>query len=304
MAARRTALAVAATAVVAWPFAEPLLPVLRRTTAAVLPDGVRPVRVLHVSDLHLMPQQRRRAAWTAQLARLRPDLVVSTGDHLSRTAAIPRLMEALAPLAEGVPAFFVPGNTDYYEARAPSPLSYLTGRPPRRRGPEIAWDEVAAALTAVGWTELTHRRVEVDVGGVRLALTGTDDGCLQRDDYRQVAGPLPDVDLGIGVTHTPQHRLLDAFVADGHRLLLAGHTHGGQLRVPGGPPLLTHCDLDRGRARGLSRWGPAALHVSAGLGQSPYLPVRTGCRPEATLLTLVRAGLPGPLDSHLVPAGV
>ena len=71
--------------------------------------------------------------------------------------------------------------------------------------------------------------------------------------------------------------------------MLAGHTHGGQLRLPLLGPLTTNCDLERSRARGLSplERGPGWLHVSAGLGSSPYLPVRLCCRPEATLLTLV-----------------
>jgi predicted MPP superfamily phosphohydrolase len=72
--------------------------------------------------------------------------------------------------------------------------------------------------------------------------------------------------------------------------VLAGHTHGGQVRVPGVGALVTNCDLERSRARGLSPLTPAGggwLHVSAGLGASPYLPVRFACRPEATVLELV-----------------
>ncbi len=93
--------------------------------------------------------------------------------------------------------------------------------------------------------------------------------------------------VGVGVTHTPARRLLRAHAADGYQLVLAGHTHGGQLRLPGAGPLLTNCDLPRWRARGLTRDGGTWLHVSAGLGSSPYLPVRVACRPEATLLELV-----------------
>jgi predicted MPP superfamily phosphohydrolase len=87
--------------------------------------------------------------------------------------------------------------------------------------------------------------------------------------------------------------VLDAFTAGGYPLVLAGHTHGGQLRVPGYGALVTNCDLEPARARGLHRHESAGrgawLHVSAGLGTSPYAPVRFCCRPEATLLTLVSA---------------
>jgi len=102
--------------------------------------------------------------------------------------------------------------------------------------------------------------------------------------------------------------VLDAMVADGASVVLAGHTHGGQLALPVWGALVTNCDLDTRRAKGVSRWWPGAgrtghgggaapssqapqdaawLHVSAGLGTSPYAPVRFACRPEATLLTLV-----------------
>ena len=84
--------------------------------------------------------------------------------------------------------------------------------------------------------------------------------------------------------------MLDRFAADGYDLLLAGHTHGGQLCLPFYGTLVTNCGIDRERARGLHRHpvdGQAWLHVSAGLGTSPWAPARFACRPEASLLTLV-----------------
>ena len=70
-------------------------------------------------------------------------------------------------------------------------------------------------------------------------------------------------------------------------LVFAGHTHGGQVCVPGMGALVTNCDLDRKRAKGLSTHEGAALHVSAGLGTNPYAPVRLACPAEATILHLV-----------------
>jgi len=276
-------------AALAWPFVEPLLPVLRRLRVPVLEPGARPLTVLHLSDLHLLPHHGRRAAFVRDLARLRPDLVVSTGDHLSSTAAVPMLLDTLAALtADGTPGVFVPGNNDYSAPTVPRPWDYLRSGPPRRaRGRRLPWPEIAAGLGERGWTDLTHVRTVVAVGGTAVTLTGTDDAQLRRDRYGQVAGPVQG--LALGVTHTPQRRLLQAFADDGHALVLAGHTHGGQLRLPGLGPVLTNCDLERARARGLHRLvpgGPGWLHVSAGLGTSPYLPVRLCCRPEATLLQL------------------
>lgn len=292
-AAARTGMLVTAalgTAVAAQALAEPHLPVLRRARVPVLAAGDRPLRVLHLSDLHLLPRHRRKVAWVQGLARLRPDLVVSTGDHLSSADAVPALVRALSPLAAGgVPGGFVPGNNDYYTPVPPSPLSYVRGGSPGRRAPDLPWPAAAAALVEAGWTDLTHRRLSLELAGTTVLLTGTDDGHLRRDRYERVAGAVPPGVLGVGVTHTPAGRLLRSFAGDGHRIVLAGHTHGGQLRVPGVGALVTNCDLPRRRARGLSRDGDMWLHVSAGLGSSPWLPLRLCCRPEATLLELVPA---------------
>ena len=282
------------TAAALWPLTEPHLPVLRRARVPVLPAGARRLTVLHLSDLHLLPRHRRRAAWVRALAALRPDLVVSTGDHVSSPDAAGLLADTLgAVTSRGAVGVFVPGNNDYYLPVPPSPLGYVLGRPPARRPPDLPWADVAARLAATGWTDLTHRRVEHRIAGTRLVLTGTDDAHLRRDRYEQVTALVPPDALGIGVTHTPQRRLLEAFANDGHALVLAGHTHGGQLRVPGLGALVTNCDLPRERARGLTRDARGWLHVSAGLGTSPWLPVRVCCRPEATLLELVPAAESG-----------
>ena len=287
--ARLVALGAGTAALAAWPFVEPHLPVLRRLTVPVLPAGWAPLRVLHLSDLHLLPGHARKAAWVTALAAERADLVVSTGDHLSSADAVPLLAEVLGALtADGTPGVFVPGNNDYFSPLKPHPTGYLRPGPPRRRRPDLPWAAAVARLVDAGWTDLTQRRTELQVGGRPVVLTGTDDAHLRRDRYGVVAGPVQG--FGLGVTHTPQRALLRSYERDGHALVLAGHTHGGQLRLPGAGPLVTNCDLPRWRARGLTRGEGGWLHVSAGLGSSPYLPVRFCCRPEASLLELVAAG--------------
>jgi predicted MPP superfamily phosphohydrolase len=272
-----------------WPFVEPQLPVLRRIRVPVLPAGWAPLRLLHLSDLHLLPRHERRAQWIRRLGAHEPDLVVSTGDHVSSADAVGLLADTLGALtADGTPAVFVPGNNDYFSPVWPSPLGYLRQGPPRRRKPDLPWDRAAAMLCDRGWTDLTHQRTTLQVGGRPVVLTGTDDAHLRRDRYGLVAGPVRG--FGLGITHTPQRALLRSFERDGHALVLAGHTHGGQLRLPGAGPIVTTCDLPRWRARGLTRGEGGWLHVSAGLGSSPYLPVRFCCRPEATLLDLVAGG--------------
>jgi predicted MPP superfamily phosphohydrolase len=101
--------------------------------------------------------------------------------------------------------------------------------------------------------------------------------------------------LRVGVAHAPYQRVLDAFVADGAELILAGHTHGGQLRLPGIGALVTNCDLPRRQARGVSDWRGVPMNVSAGMGASPYSDYRLLTPPEATLLTL-RARRPSAVE--------
>ncbi|SDQ18146.1 Predicted phosphohydrolase, MPP superfamily [Quadrisphaera sp. DSM 44207] len=265
---------------------------LRRASAPVLRPGQAPMTVLHLSDLHLTPARRREVAWVRALADLEPDLVVDTGDNLASAAAVPVALEALEPLLAR-PGAFVLGSNDYFGPRPANPAQYLLGpsRQDRRREP-LPTGDLVAALSAAGWADLTNARARLSVAGRRVDLVGVDDPHLGLDRYLDVAGPAdPDADLTVGVAHAPYRRVLDAMTADGCDLLLAGHTHGGQLCVPGFGALVTNCDLPRSHAKGLHRWqrGRAStwLHVSAGLGTSPYARVRFACPPEATLLTLV-----------------
>ena len=144
----------------------------------------------------------------------------------------------------------------------------------------------------------------IEATGRAIEIRGVDDPHIERDDYGLVAGsPSDDADIAIGVAHAPYLRVVDAMAADGIDLMLAGHTHGGQVCIPGVGALVTNCDLDRRKASGLSHierplmeftphdrpdmW----LHVSAGLGTSPYAPIRFACPPEAILVSLDRSDI-------------
>lgn len=273
---------------------------LRRFTMPVLPAGAAPLRVLHLSDIHLVPTQRAKRAWVASLAELEPDLVVNTGDNLARMDAVPWLLEALGPLLE-VPGVFVLGSNDYFSPVLKSPLRYLGADSGWRNttSPQLPWRYLAASMSEAGWLDLSNARGSLKVGGTSIAFAGVDDPHLEYDDLDAVAGPADaSADLRLAVTHAPYLRVLDQFAADGYDAILAGHTHGGQVCLPwpgGGRALTTNCDLEPARARGLHRHpadsapgdpGSSWLEVSAGLGTSPYTRIRIACRPEATLLTL------------------
>ena len=269
---------------------------LRRFDVPVLAPGSRPLTILQLSDLHMTAGQRSKQEWVAGLAALEPDLVIDTGDNLAGFDAVPPTLRALDPLLDR-PGAFVTSSNDYYAPKPKNPLKYFKRNHKRVHGQKLPWRDLRDGLESRGWLDLTNATGELVVDGRRIVFAGLDDPHLKRDRYEKVAGRAdPDADVRIGVAHAPYLRVLDTFAARGYDAVLAGHTHGGQVCLPGGRALTTNCDLEPARARGLHRHpatsepgdpGSAWLHVSAGLGTSPYARIRVACRPEATLLTLV-----------------
>ena len=267
---------------------------VRTETVAVLPPGAAPLRVLHLSDIHFVPNQKIKTRWLQSLAELEPDLVVNTGDNLSHLEAVPPLLTALKPLLR-FPGVYVPGSNDYYGPLLKNPFTYFTG-PSKiaREPPALPFGELFGAFEDAGWMGLTNRRDSMVLGGVRLDFSGVDDPHLKRDVY---AGfPEPGSDAGgpairVGVAHAPYQRTLNYFTDGGAELILAGHTHGGQVCVPFYGALVSNCDLPTRLAKGVSVWEhngrQVPMNVSAGIGTSRFAPVRFACRPEAVLLNLV-----------------
>jgi predicted MPP superfamily phosphohydrolase len=270
---------------------------LREVLVPVLPPGAPNLRVLHVTDLHMTPDQQRKQRWLRSLAQLRPDLVINTGDNMASHRVVPDLLTSFGPLLD-VPGIFVFGSNDYFAPSARNPVKYLLPDDGSRKThtPKLPFDDLKEGFSARGWQYAGNRTLRTTVRGLDIAVAGVDDPHLGYDDLDAVAGTAPaDADLRIGVTHAPYLRVLNQFAADGYELITAGHTHGGQLCLPFKGALVTNCDLDTARAKGLHRHPARSqpgephtswLHVSAGAGTSPYAPVRFCCRPEATLLTL------------------
>ena len=312
-----TAVATAGAVAFAWgSLVERRMYTLRRVTVPVLPAGSEPIRVLHLSDLHMAPWQTDKQEWVRSLADLHPDLVVDTGDNLGHEDGLRGVERALEPFA-GIPGVFVHGSNDYFGPQAKNPLKYLAG--PSKKRPSTAPRLDNAALTAyfhrLGWTDLNNAAGAIDIKGTHLEFFGVNDAHVHFDRVEAIPGALDELrendpfsddamwpedaphperpTVTLGVTHSPYRRVLDAFVTYGASMIFAGHTHGGQVCVPGFGALVTNCDIPRTQVKGLSVWRhafrSAYLNVSAGLGTSIFAPVRFACRPEASLVTLTAA---------------
>jgi uncharacterized protein len=259
---------------------------LRRETVPALAPGEPPCTVLHMSDFHLLAADTRRQRFLAELAELPADLVVVTGDILGEPRALDAALDSMARFRPKLGAVAVLGSNDYYAPRPKNYLSYFrrkrTRRLPKGYNP---WRELVDGLEGMGWMVLANRSARIN----DIDVAGMKDPHLRLDDLTVAVPPSDDnpPSLRIGVVHSPYQRCLNAFERSGYQLVLAGHTHGGQVRVPGFGALVTNCDLPRDRVRGLSRWGSTWLNVSGGLGTSKYAPFRFDCRPEASLLTVV-----------------
>ena len=264
---------------------------LREANIPVLPMGHSPIRVLHFSDLHLTPNRKEEIRSIESFIDLNPDLVISTGDFLAHADAVSVAVKALDRLLN-CPGVFVFGSNDYFAPMPKNPFSYLLAdKGKRKHGKPLPSHELAAALTSRGWHNVNFSRTMLTINGTRIEVRGTDDAHLHLDDYSLVAGaPEPTSDIAIGVTHAPYKRILDAMQQDNLDAIFAGHTHGGQVRLPwfgGSRALITNCDLPTWRARGLTRFGHEPwLNVSAGMGTSPFARIRVASPPEVSLITL------------------
>ena len=265
---------------------------LRQAEMPILPKGHQPIRILHFSDLHLTPARKREIADIKSFIDLDPDLVISTGDFLADMEAVPVVIDALDALLD-IPGLFVFGSNDYFAPKPKNPLKYLLQDHGKRiHGPELPWHKLDQGLQARGWQNINTSRHTLRIKETVIEARGTDDAHLERDDYSLVAGKPAQSDIAIGVTHAPYLRILEAMELDGLDAIFAGHTHGGQVRLPwpgGSRALTTNCDLPNWRARGLTKFGSEPyLHVSAGMGTSPFARIRVASPPEVSLVTLTQ----------------
>jgi predicted MPP superfamily phosphohydrolase len=303
------ATAAAALGALAWGvFVERTRFTVRHEVLPILEPGSRPLTILHLSDLHMAPWQRTKQDFVRSLVRFEPDLIVDTGDNLGHEDGLAGIRRAFEPF-RGIPGVFAHGSNDFHGPVLKNPLAYFggpSGAKPKQADLDV--DALNAFFTDdLGWLDLNNAARALEFRGHRIELFGTGDAHRGWDRLDALPVTLEKLreevewDAGsrvlrLGVTHAPYRRVLDALTDQGADLIFAGHTHGGQVRIPGLPALVTNCDIPRTQAQGLSVWQgrrrTALLNVSAGLGTSIYAPVRFACAPEAVVLELVPVGYP------------
>ncbi|MEX2587361.1 MAG: metallophosphoesterase, partial [Actinomycetota bacterium] len=249
----------------------------------VLPPGSEPVRVLQVSDLHLRTSNRTMVGFLESLAGDSYDVVLATGDLLGAPASVDETLRLLNALTGTELRGFVFGSSDYWAPVLKNYLDYFLNR--RRHGTTRNPTEYfRSGLTSTGWLDLNNTDQIVQARGRSVQLTGLDDPYLHRED-RNLLVRDPQAAVAIVVVHdpAPYDDALDA----GYDLVISGHTHGGQVRMPLKGAVVTNSTLPPDLARGLSRVGRGWLFVSPGLGTGKYAPFRFLCPPEVSILNLV-----------------
>ncbi len=277
---------------------------IRRETVPVLDPGARPLTVLHLSDLHMAPWQRAKQDWIRGLVAEEPDLVVVTGDSLGHERGIEGVEYALEPF-RGIPGVFVHGSNDYFGPSLKNPFAYFREHRDEPTDPTtLDTKGLERFFEFLGWLDLNNTARAMSIKGSRLEFVGVNDAHRDWDRLDLLPGAMDDLrenvgwqddrtgpePVTIGLTHAPYQRVLNSFVNYGADVVFAGHTHGGQVQVPGFGALVTNSDLPREMASGLHLWrhalNAAYLEVSAGIGTSIYAPVRFSCPPEAVVVAL------------------
>jgi len=256
---------------------------LVRRRLDILPaSAARPITLLHLSDLHVVRGSDRLRAFLATLPRA--DATAVTGDIVGEPEAVEEAVGLLREVRGRLASYFVLGSNDYYVPRPLNPVRYFVGGTRRRRlARRGRGRELADMLVAEGWVDLDNVREATDLGGLPIEVFGLDDPHIDRQDLRVAVRREPGR-FGLGVVHSPDP--MPEVAALGWDLVLYGHTHGGQVRLPLVGALVTNSYVPRRLVSGVVRLGSSIAHVSPGLGTSKYAPFRFLCRPEADLLEL------------------
>jgi uncharacterized protein len=155
---------------------------LRHETLPLLPPKSEPIQLLHLSDLHLAPWHRDTVTWVKELAQLRPDLIVGTGDFFGHRLALPAITEVVNAF-EGVPGVVVHGSNDFVEPRVVNPFTYLWRESGGSlSGPPVDFEGLQALYASLGWRDIDNAATAMTIRGQKLEFIGLGDAHVSRDD--------------------------------------------------------------------------------------------------------------------------
>lgn len=245
----------------------------------------RTVRVLHLSDLHLSHSESRKMEFVEKIAQEDYDMVILTGDIFEDYSGL-AYASRLLPKQPKLGAYAVLGNHDYYSY---SYFHKTFGRLWRRyRHPATKRDvtPLIAALEATGFTVLRNDAHQLPEHGIYVV--GVDYPGISEHRMMRLVEGVPDDYLKLALFHMPRN--LKLYSRAGIHIAFGGHTHGGQVRVPGVGALITDSELPRHTASGIIKQGNSLLHISRGLGADPKSNFRLFCPPAATIVEIKQFG--------------
>ncbi len=260
----------------------PLVVRRRELRLRALDPGLAGLSILHVSDLHFRGPEPWKQQALGRLESLDPDLVVFTGDFIDGREGIAAAAEVCRRLRGRLGTYAVLGNHDYHSYGI---IHFLRDvRAKTMRGNRRTYTpELVSALEEAGVTVLGNASRRLKANSAPFWVIGVDDVYSGQMDFAAAMGDVEGAGLRLLLAHSPD--ALEGDHPDGLDLVLAGHTHGGQICLPGGGAITTRTRLRLPRGAGVMALKGTVLHVSAGVGATG-LPLRLFCPPEASLLTL------------------
>lgn len=255
-----------------------------RTIRVPCPALARPLRILHLSDSHLMRHDKAKMRFIKRMTALEHDFVFFTGD-VTETPDAELLVPELLSRQPTYGAYVVFGNHDHLRMPKRWMLQEMLTQTFYGNGTQSDPLAMKERFEAGGqWQVLINEARSHDVDGKRVVVVGVDDPFTGAGDLQIAMHGVKQADVLIGLVHVPTD--LASFAQRGFHLVLSGHTHGGQIRIPFYGAMVTQCDLPRAHAAGLHKVERTFVHVSQGLGAGKLIRLRFNCPPTAYTIVL------------------